>query len=389
LPQTLRRLAPFVLLLAAAVSALAIAACGSDSKANPQQTLKQTFSGNKSVDSGKLNLSFTADLKAKNASAQAQVGDPVTVKVTGPFQTRGKDALPAMNLDLTAGTGAQNFTAGVVSTGDEGYISYQGTYYKVPDKTFAEFKRNFEKQQRKDSNNKQPDLATLGIDAQKWLQDPKVEGDEEVGGAQTTHISSDVRLSALLADLNRLLGRADQLGLSPSQRNQLPKQLDAKTRAQLAKSVKKARVDVWTGKDDKILRQMKVHIEFKQPKGLSQAQDIESGTIDLQLAVADVNKKQEVKAPKNARSLTELQRQLGVLGLGSSLGGSSGSGSSGSSGSSNQTGSQQLDQLKGLSGSGNSGSAAAGDSKRAQAYLECAQKAKTVDELKVCGNKLK
>src|SRR4029079_3704599 len=101
--------------------------------------------------------------------------------------------------------GAQNFTAGVISTGDDGYISYQGTYYKVPDKTFQQFKRNFEQQQRKEAKNKSPDLAALGIDAEKWLKNPKVEGTEEVGGAEATHISSDVNLEALLADLAGIL----------------------------------------------------------------------------------------------------------------------------------------------------------------------------------------
>ena len=247
----------------------------------------------------------------------------MTVPVSGPFQNRGEDALPAMNLDPTAGSGAQTLSAGVVSTGDEGFINYQGTYYKVPDKTFEQFKRNFERQQRKESKSKSPDLAALGIDAEKWLKDPKVEGTEDVGGAKTTHISSDVNLDALLVDLDGILQRADDLGLSASQQRQLPKRLDRKTREQLAKSVENAHIDVWTGKDDKILRKLKVHLEFKQPEGLgTEAQDIESGKIDLTLAVADLNKPQKIQAPKNARSLAELQRQLGVLGITNSLGGS-------------------------------------------------------------------
>jgi hypothetical protein len=379
LPQTIRRLAPIALLLAIIAAGLLVSACGGDDEANADETLKETFNGKKSVDSGKLNLSFRAELKAKSASAQAQVGEPVSVKVTGPFQTMGEDALPKMNLDLTAGSGAQDFTAGVISTGDEGFISYQGTYYKVPDATFREFKRNFERQQRKESKNKSPDLATLGIDAQKWLKDPQVEGTEDVGGAETTHISSDVQLDALLTDLDGLLQRANQLGLSQSQRRQLPKRLDRKTREQLAKSVEKASVDVWTGKDDKILRQLKVHIEFKSPEGLgAETQDVESGKIDLTIAVADVNEKQDIEAPKNARSLSELQQQLGVLGLGSSGSGSGSSSGSSSGGSGSSSGSSTTTP-----------NTSKADSARAQAYLECAQNAKTAEDLKVCGDKLK
>jgi hypothetical protein len=44
-------------------------------------------------------------------------------------------------------------------------------------------------------------------------------------------------------------------------------------------------------------------------------------------------------------------------------------------------GAEQLNRLKDLSGDV--------DTKRAEEYLECAQEAKTVDDLKVCGDKLK
>jgi len=144
------------------------------------------------------------------------------------------------------------------------------------------------------------------------------------------------------------------------------------------------------GKDDKILRQLKVHLELKSPKGLgADAQDVESGKIDLTVAVADLNEKHDIQAPKNARSVSELQQQLGVLGLGASQGGSgsgsSGGGSGGSSGSSApNTGADQLERLRELSPDTNEA-----DAKRAQEYLECAQDAKTADDLKVCGDKLK
>ena len=129
-----------------------------------------------------------------------------------------------------------------------------------------------------------------------------------------------------------------------------------------------------------------VHLEFDSAKGLgAQGQDIQSGKIDLVLEVADLNKPQDIKAPKNAKSLSDLQQQLGLLGL-SSLNGS-GSGSGSSSGGGAATGNQQLDQLNQLNG-GNTG-AGASDPTRQRAYLKCAQKATTVDELKVCGDKLK
>ena len=72
----LRRILSLTLLALAVAAALALSACGGDSGGeNAQQTLKQTFSGQKKMNSGKLNLSFSAELKAKSQAA-AQLRTP-------------------------------------------------------------------------------------------------------------------------------------------------------------------------------------------------------------------------------------------------------------------------------------------------------------------------
>ena len=80
---------PLRLLLAAllAVAALAVAACGGDSKEASADTdvntlLDDTFKGNKDVKSGNLNLALNVD--AQNAEG---VNGPVTLKISGPFQS--------------------------------------------------------------------------------------------------------------------------------------------------------------------------------------------------------------------------------------------------------------------------------------------------------------
>jgi hypothetical protein len=358
------RLTAVLLALAAITAAVGLAACGGGDgggSADARQVVKQTFAGQKRVDSGKLDLSLTAKLRASGLAA-SQLKEPIVLRMSGPFQSRGENELPAMDLQLAATGSGQDFSAGAISTGTKGYVSFQGKPYTVPDDVFNQFKTGFERQQRQDKSRSNLDLNALGIDPENWLENPKNEGTEEVSGTETTHVSSDVDLDALLNDVDDLLKRADKLDLSRQQLQELPKGLTGANRRQIKDAIKKAKVDIWTGKDDKTLRRLDLQVTFVLPERLKeQAQGVEGGDVKLTLAVSDVNQKQDIKPPANPRPWSELQQQFESSALGS-LGGSSGSGSS--------------------SGSGTAGSG----SKRTQKYLKCVRKAKTTQAVQKCGS---
>ena len=98
----LRRLHLFALLAAFVLAGLGLAACGSDSGGNEdaQKVINETFNGKKKVESGKINMSVTAKLEATGAAA-AGLKDPVSLKLSGPFQSRVQDKLPAVDLDAS------------------------------------------------------------------------------------------------------------------------------------------------------------------------------------------------------------------------------------------------------------------------------------------------
>jgi hypothetical protein len=362
-----------VIALAIAVGVSACGGGGGDS-ADARQVVKQTFNGQKKVDSGRLDLSLTAKLQGSGAAA-AGLKDPIVLKMTGPFQGRGDNQLPAMDLTLGVSGSGQDFQAGAITTGEKGYLSFQGKDYAVPANVFDQFKKGFEQQQRKDKSSSQLDLNALGVNPESWLANPKNEGTENVGGADTTHVSSDVNVDALLNDLNDLLKRADKLDLSQQQLQQLPKSLSGENRKLIKESIKQAKVDLWTGKDDKTLRRLELKLVFDLPAKLQQrSQGLQGGDVDLKLEIADVNKKQDINAPANPRPWSELQQQFGSTTLGA-LGGGSGSSGSGSSGS-------------GSSGSGSSGGGTSGGtgSQRTNKYLKCVQKASTPADVNACGS---
>ena len=385
---------PLLLALALVVPTLGVTACGGDEASGTdetaQQLINQTFSGEKKVDSGKLNLDLSAKLEATGAAA-SQLEGPISLKLTGPFQSQGEDKLPEVDFDMTVSAGGQKFTAGAVTTDDQAFISYQGTEYKIPQDQFERYRRQVERESRQNQDQQnQFDLASLGVNPRDWLQNPKKEGEEEVGGAETVHVSADVRIGALLKDVNDLIRRAGRLGLES---DQVPQRIPERTQRQIEESVKTAQFDLWTGKDDKIMRRLEIEFSFDLPEELrAQAQGVSGGTVDIKVEIAELNEDQEIKVPEKSRPLSELQAQLGgsALGLGEGLGGGSSGG--GSSGGGSQSGSSSGG---GSSGGGSSGSSGGGtdlgtggdpsvNSERSERYLKCLSDAKRPADIEKC-----
>src|SRR4051812_13332740 len=106
-------LRPRLLLLAlAALLAALVAGCGggdgggksADEDSSVDQVLKDTFSGKKKVDSGKLDLTLKLDIQGGSGEVQG----PISVKLSGPFQTQGKGKLPKFAMDAAFEGAGQN-----------------------------------------------------------------------------------------------------------------------------------------------------------------------------------------------------------------------------------------------------------------------------------------
>ncbi len=331
--------------LAALTVALPLVACGGGDDAD--KVLKETFGANKRVASGKLDLSLR--LKAEGAR---NLGGPITVKLTGPFQTQGDRQLPKFDFDLTLAASGQNFRAGAVSTGNAGFLKFQGQAYSVPERVFAQFKQGYERSQaQREGTPRNQSLSALGINPLNWLEDPQDEGEEDVAGVETIHISSRVDVPRLLEDVNRLLSRArGQLG---GQGGQLPSQLTPQQRKAVDDAIQDVSFDVYSGKDDETLRRMTIGLKFEVPEGQRRsAQGLTGGELTFDMVIADLNETQRVDPPANARPFDELTQAVrGALGaLGAGGGGAS-------------------------SGSGTATAPPATGDEKAQRYLQCLQEA--------------
>jgi hypothetical protein len=324
------RLRPALLLSLIAAVALGFAACGGDdsgggeaasSSTDVNELLTQTFTGEKDVESGNLSLS----LKIEAEGGDAQLDGPVNVSLQGPFQSQDGGKFPKFKLDASLEGGGQSLKAGATSTGDKGFISFQGTDYAVDDRVFQQFKAGFEEAQKQGSGNQQS-FASLGMDPRKWLTDAKNEGEAKVGDDDTIKITGGVDVAKLLDDINNALSKASSLGLSGT--GQVPEKLTDEQRRQVLEAVKDPRVEIYTGKDDQILRRLVVNL------GVTDSESGTSGTVAFDISITDLNEDQDIAEPADAKPFSDLAGQLGGLGLGA--GGASGSGSDSGGGSSSE-----------------------------------------------------
>jgi hypothetical protein len=319
-----------LVLLLGLVAVLLVAGCGGGDDAGGKATssstdvnelLKDTFSGGKTIKSGKLNLSLRMQAQGGSSGSQA----PISVSVSGPFQSQGKGKLPKVDIDATVEGAGQDIQAGVISTGDKGFVSYKGTDYAVTDSIFQQFKKGYEQAQAQANKQQGQSLAALGIDPRRWLKNPKNAGEVSVGGDEAIKITGDVDVEKLLDDVNSALEKARSLGVQGSQ--DLPEKLTPEQRKQASDAIKNLTVEIDTGKADRILRRLLVNLDV-QDSG-------QSATVALDLQFTDVNKDQEIAAPSNTKPLDQLLGQLGGLGaLGGASSSGSGSGSAGSGGAS-------------------------------------------------------
>jgi hypothetical protein len=328
-----------VALLALAVVALVLAACGgsgddggsggsSGGSGDAATLLRQTFTGTHDIRSGRANVELRVV-----ATGDDSLRGPISLAISGPFESVGSDQLPKFDLALDVNAQGQGFRAGLTSTSDQLFVNFGGTAYEVPAQLLSQLKDSYRRSQQEGSSSPQMSLRSLGIDPIAWLQDPTVEGTETVGGVETDHISSAVDVNALLDDVDGLLARfGDQIPNTTGQ--QIPKRIPADARSQIEDAVKSADVDVWSGKDDHTLRKLTLALNVEPPA--------DSGgprTLDLTLSIelSDLNQPQSITAPTTTRPLNELLGQFQGL-LGGALGGGALGGSS-----SGGTSSQQLD----------------------------------------------
>lgn len=287
------------LVLTALLAAVALTGCGGGGKDSGDAAgiLGDTFSNQRPIKSGRLNLALNV-----RGAPVAGLPSPFELKLGGPFASNPGGRVPKFQFDLTVGTSAGRLTIGAVSTGRHGWVQIGGKAFSLPDTTFSGLSKGSPATGATGPSGLQ--LTDLGVDPRRWLTDPSVVGTETLAGDRVTHVSSGVDVGSLLDDVGNVLGSAGKLGLNGIAG--VGSTLSPASRAKLEQSITSAHVDVWTGEKDRLLRRLRVDAKVKGDGG-------RTGTIRLELSLADLNRAQPIGPPANPRPLSELTSALTAL----------------------------------------------------------------------------
>jgi hypothetical protein len=297
-----------IALLGALALSSGLAACGSGSSPSASALLSQTFSSQRSVDSGQVDLSFA--LSAGASGTPAGQG-PISLHLTGPFQSAGSGQFPRFALALTVDAAGQKLKAGAVSTGGRLYLELAGVAFLAPSSTKRAIEEGYAQASRAASPAAgRSSFAALGIDPGAWLRSASVAGSANVAGAETVHIVAGLDAARFLADVQRLASSGGALAGNGASL------LTPARVAALSGSVRSARVDIYTGAHDHLLRRLALSAELSTtPSARAALGGLGGGTLTFALEFSQLNRPQTITAPSNPQPLTRLGPVLGRLRL--------------------------------------------------------------------------
>jgi hypothetical protein len=282
---------------AVVLAALGAVGCGSE---DPAQRLDRAFDQNpKSADT-----TVTAQLKL-NGGTSPQAQQPITVKFSGPYRQNGPKELPSLDWRITGSFGGTSQAARIVTVPNNAFVEFMGQTYEVGEPTVRQFNQQRPPQQTP---------SQLGVKPSAWVVDPQDQGDADVAGQDTTHISGRVDLGKLLRDSNRVI---QQRGASGGTQGLAPQQIPEDQIRQVEQAVKNSTMDVFVGDDDKI-RRVALKADFTLPPEQQAGTGAQGGTFNLTTELANVDGNQQITPPANAQPIQKLLEQLppGLLGGG-------------------------------------------------------------------------
>ena len=259
-------------------SAALLAGCGDDDTEAVTELLDKAFES--SIGSADITLDIEVELDGVD-----ELEDPIEITLTGPYDSaRGGARSRSVDWDITVSAQNQSFNANLTSTGDRAFVGFQGTDYEVSQETVDALNRQLAASEEQEGGR---DLSDFGVSARDWVVDAEEEGDEDVAGVETTHVSGKLDVTRVLEDLNTVVQEAAKLGGQLGQ--QAPPALTDEQKDQIEEVVDDPGFDAYVGKDDDMLHRLSADLEFDVPEdSRDQVGGLEGGRISFSIEFANI-----------------------------------------------------------------------------------------------------
>jgi hypothetical protein len=270
----------------AAAVALLLSACA---RPSAQEVLSDTAANLGRIDSGVLRMRMLTE-------ATGQLAGEMGFELEGPFALpAGGESLPLAEFRYTQIAGPQSAEATFISTGEQAFVEIEGQAYKLPVDSLAE------------EPAAAPAAAAAGLGTlrlNEWIRNPELSDGGEVGGADTWKVTADLNAGVAIPDLMELSGSLGSTGFLAA--------FEGAGSEQLEQAVESSTIELYTGKDDRLLRRLVMDIRL----GLSHLEEdlgeavtgLANMHLRFEVEVSDIGRQVSVDAPVDPLPISELPR---------------------------------------------------------------------------------
>jgi hypothetical protein len=215
----------------------------------------------------------SADLDMRLALEPDEGSGRVGFALRGPVDLGKGDGLPTARLEYTQIAGPREGRGTFISTGGEAFVEVAGKAYRVPDDALAAQAGTVRDGMR--------------LPVGRWMRDPEL---SEEGDAY--RVAADLEAVAALRDIFAAAGNA---GLDVPD-------LRGAAADELREAVESATIEVWSGREDRLLRRLKLDVAFRvqTPAALrNELGELAGGRLTFGVDLAKHNQPVRVEAPED------------------------------------------------------------------------------------------
>lgn len=243
-------------------------------------------------------FSFEISITPKGSASAAAS----SIRLSGPFELLDGKPLPLAKIDYVVESGGRSQEVELLTTGGQAYTVVGGQAYELPAAAVKQLKEATKQLAAGDKKSKQSGLTGLKLNFDRWLVNPQVGSGAEIDGTPTWRTRAQVDVVAALKDL-----AASAKALGGVTGAKVPELTDSEIK-QIKDSFRNAKVELFVGRYDRIVRKIDLSMDFNTPAGLSAAAGgIAGGRLRLRIGINNPNEPVQVSKPENPLPYKALQ----------------------------------------------------------------------------------